>query len=240
MKYVEKYAALLECNTEPEWMAMLLQLAGEQGYERTLLAVTPDRHTLRDVFIRSNYPTPWRSTYDDAGYANIDPVVNHCIKRSTALIWEPETFSGQAQREMYEEACGYGIRAGVTLPFHGADGELGMLCCVNDAEPGKRFRSDAMRKIQKLSLLRDFALESSLRFARPSWLKGECPALTRRELECLKWCAAGKSSWEIALILHCTERTVNFHFNNLCRKLNVVSRRQAVVKAIHLGLIHTN
>ena len=67
----------------------------------------------------------------------------------------------------------------------------------------------------------------------------EKPAsITRRELECLKWSAAGKSSWEIGQILNCSEATVNFHFSNLRRKFNTSTRQQAVIKAISMGLIH--
>ena len=62
--------------------------------------------------------------------------------------------------------------------------------------------------------------------------------MTRCEIDFLKWSAVGKTSWETAKILMCTEATVNFHFSNIRRKMNVTSRRQAVVKAIRLGMIN--
>jgi DNA-binding NarL/FixJ family response regulator len=40
---------------------------------------------------------------------------------------------------------------------------------------------------------------------------GTVPSLTRREGECLGWCAEGKSYWETAVILGISERTVSFH-----------------------------
>jgi diguanylate cyclase (GGDEF)-like protein len=61
--------------------------------------------------------------------------------------------------------------------------------------------------------------------------------LTPRELECLQWSAAGKSSWEIATILGVSESAVNFHMANIRGKFDVGSRRQAVVQAIRYGLI---
>jgi len=39
-------------------------------------------------------------------------------------------------------------------------------------------------------------------------------------------------------LLNCSEATVNFHFSNIRRKFNTNSRQQAVVKAIHMGLIN--
>jgi DNA-binding NarL/FixJ family response regulator len=56
-------------------------------------------------------------------------------------------------------------------------------------------------------------------------------ALNDRELECLAWSGRGKTSPEIAAILGLSKRTVNFHIENACRKLNVSTRTEAVVKA---------
>jgi len=63
--------------------------------------------------------------------------------------------------------------------------------------------------------------------------------LSGRELQCLEWVSLGKTSWETASILGVSERTVNFHLRNACRKLNVYGRQAAVVKAVRLGLLHT-
>jgi len=63
-------------------------------------------------------------------------------------------------------------------------------------------------------------------------------ALNDRELECLTWSARGKTSPEIATILGLSKRTVNFHVENACRKLNVSTRTEAVVKATSGRLIN--
>jgi len=62
-------------------------------------------------------------------------------------------------------------------------------------------------------------------------------ALNQRELECLTWSARGKTSPEIAQIVSISKRTVNFHIENACRKLNVSTRTEAVVKATSGRLI---
>lgn len=61
--------------------------------------------------------------------------------------------------------------------------------------------------------------------------------LTPRELECLQWCALGKTTWEIGQLLDISEAAVNFHMTNIRTKCGVTSRRQAATKAIQLGLI---
>ena len=62
-------------------------------------------------------------------------------------------------------------------------------------------------------------------------------ALNEREIECLTWSARGKTSPEIAQIVSISKRTVNFHIENACRKLNVATRTEAVVKATSGRLI---
>jgi DNA-binding NarL/FixJ family response regulator len=63
-------------------------------------------------------------------------------------------------------------------------------------------------------------------------------ALNDRELECLAWSGRGKTSQEIAAITGLSKRTVNFHIENACRKLNVSTRTEAVVKATSGRLIN--
>ncbi|MET0748619.1 MAG: LuxR C-terminal-related transcriptional regulator [Rhizobium sp.] len=71
---------------------------------------------------------------------------------------------------------------------------------------------------------------------RPSVLHG-ASLITPREREVLRWSAAGKSYWEIAVILGITERTVRFFMSNARQKLDVVSNTQAVAEAVWRGLI---
>lgn len=61
--------------------------------------------------------------------------------------------------------------------------------------------------------------------------------LSEREIQCLSWTAAGKTSAEIAGILGLSEHTVNHYLNHVTKKLDAVNRTQAVVKAMKKGYI---
>ncbi len=238
MKSFDHFAALLDCGGEDVWSKAVFKLGSDLGYKHILFSVVPNRQTpLENAIIRSNYPVQWRAIYDSRKLVYIDPTVRHCLTHSTPLIWAADIFTTRPQMEMYEEACSYGLRSGITLPFHGAFSEMGMLCFVSDQLNG-RARDRELGDLSELCLMRDFVFESCLRFVNPELRLAHVPALTPRETECLKWCAEGKSSWDIAHILHCSEAVVNFHFGNLRRKFNTTSRRQAVVKAIRLGMIY--
>lgn len=230
---------LLNLGSETDWCNHLFSLARGMGFSQLLFAVVPSRqNSLETAFLRSNYSEHWRRAYDAQKMLHHDPTVTHCVIHTTPLIWAPSIFRTTLQKQVYEEACSFGIRSGVTLPMHGPRGELGILCFVDDAHPGRAFQRELSHRLPALALIRDYALESSRRFFAPDQPQPESvPSLTRRELECLKWIMVGKTSWETGQILRCSEAAVNFHLNNVRQKFGVSSRSQAVVKAIRLGLL---
>jgi len=61
--------------------------------------------------------------------------------------------------------------------------------------------------------------------------------LTRREIQCLKWAASGKTDAEISQLLEIALPTVRFHIGNAARKLSVSGRSQAIHRAAILGYI---
>jgi DNA-binding CsgD family transcriptional regulator len=61
--------------------------------------------------------------------------------------------------------------------------------------------------------------------------------VSARELDCLRWVAAGKSAWEASVILGISERTVRFHLNSAREKLNCTTTTQAVAKVVAHQLI---
>jgi LuxR family transcriptional regulator, quorum-sensing system regulator CciR len=61
--------------------------------------------------------------------------------------------------------------------------------------------------------------------------------LSKREVECLRWAAAGKTDGEIATILSRSCATIRFHIHNAAQKLNAVNRSQTVFKAGQLGFL---
>lgn len=63
------------------------------------------------------------------------------------------------------------------------------------------------------------------------------PLLTRREREALSLAADGRSTAEIALLLHVSAATVKTHLANAYRKLGVSDRAAAVAEGARRGLI---
>jgi DNA-binding CsgD family transcriptional regulator len=68
------------------------------------------------------------------------------------------------------------------------------------------------------------------------WVPGGCQ-LSKREVECLRWAAVGKTDREIGMILGRSHATIRFHLNNASEKLNSVNRSQTIFKAAQLGYL---
>jgi DNA-binding NarL/FixJ family response regulator len=73
-------------------------------------------------------------------------------------------------------------------------------------------------------------------FAGPPPVNHVFPELTERELELLRLIAQGRTNQEIADALVLSLKTVRNHVSNICGKLQVADRAQAVIRARDAGL----
>jgi LuxR family quorum-sensing transcriptional regulator LasR len=229
---------LIDAPTEAAWSNVLFDIAHGVGFDGVLYAAMPSRHAnLENSFLHSNYSKEWRRYYDTEKLHHVDPTIRHCMHSVLPLVWEPDAFKQQDEHNMFEEASQFGMRSGITFPMHGCNGELGMISFATDMVPDDQFNARLTHYMADLSLVRDYAFESSLKFVKARHQAEPVPHLTKRELEVIKWVMAGKSSWEISRITDCAEATINFHISNIRQKFNVNTRQQALVKAIALGII---
>jgi LuxR family quorum-sensing transcriptional regulator LasR len=238
MLALSQLMTLMDSHSETAWRDALFDVAHSLGFDSVLYGVVPSKHAaLETSFLHSNYSSDWRTQYDSQKLYYVDPTVSHSLHSSIPIVWEPDTFIAKNQGALYEEASHFGIRSGITFPIHGRNGEAGLISFASDVMPGTQFNDRLMHYLADLSLVRDYAFESSIKFIKARSAAEPVPHLTKRELEVIKWVMAGKSSWEISRITNCAEATVNFHIANIRQKFNVNTRQQALVKAIALGII---
>jgi DNA-binding CsgD family transcriptional regulator len=95
--------------------------------------------------------------------------------------------------------------------------------------------SDEAPSLAELKILGEYFHNHMLR--RNGIDTAEALVVSARELDCLRWIAAGKSAWESSVILGISERTVRFHLNSAREKLNCTTTTQAVAKVVAQQLI---
>ena len=119
--------------------------------------------------------------------------------------------------------------AGLALPLCSERGQQGVIIFT-----GTQITADAQALLDLHG--RCFGLFAVVASLRPV-NAGQSPAMSQRELECLKLTAEGLTSEDIARKLGLSVHTANQYLINTTQKLNAVSRVHAVAKALRAGLI---
>ncbi len=128
----------------------------------------------------------------------------------------------------------YGVGAAIVCPAYLPGGVIG---AVVWATPDESF-DVGLAFLKHAAQLHILALKFVATYEATLAGDGESPPrLTRREIQCLKWAAAGKTDGEISAIVDISLPTVRFHVTNAARKLRVAGRSQAIQRAVTLGYV---
>lgn len=199
----------------------------------------PDGRPLAESTFR--WIDPALEYWKDRGFALRSPFVHAArysaepfyFERGTLKTWRPARWLSRI--EAGEAAREFGIGAAIIAPAHLPGGIIGAVVWASpdaDLAVGEMFEAQAPRLHALVHCLMgayhealgDTALADPVR-------------LTRREIQCLKWAAAGKTDGEISQIMQISAPTVRFHVTNAARKLGVAGRSQAVRHAVALGYV---
>jgi DNA-binding CsgD family transcriptional regulator len=122
----------------------------------------------------------------------------------------------------------------LSIPLRSLTGEVGLFCIEADI-PAEDWREQKPRLLTDFQTLANYFHQHILRIYGHN--ASNAILISARELDCLKWMAAGKTAWEASVILGISERTVRFHLNAAREKLNCLTTTQAVAKAVSQQLI---
>jgi len=172
-----------------------------------------------------------------------DAEVKHCVSRAR-IAADDLARLGLSGMEAFEwpPAGSGGVDADGLLPDRrhmafplgprGAETAFLGVSAAMDPDEWNRHKSTGMRDIRVLgNYFHSHILRINGHNAERDML------VSARELDCLKWTAAGKTAWEASVILGISERTVRFHLNAAREKLNCTTTTQAVAKAVSHQLI---
>ncbi|MCP1472829.1 DNA-binding CsgD family transcriptional regulator [Pseudomonas sp. EB276 TE3739] len=213
---------------------ILLRFAENLGFNYCAIAVTsPHREVHLNALQINNYPKDWNVQYDEENYRNVDPIIAHCNHSILPIVWEERVFA-QAP-ELWRALQKNGLQHGWSQAFHDeASGLCSIIslarshCSISPLELYEHYGYIffANRRVSEL-------------YARsvPIPTKPSRPRLSSRELEILQLSAMGKTAHDISRILSLSERTVNYHVQNLIEKFKVCNKISAVIAAARAGII---
>ncbi len=238
LEYLEHFTSV----TDGERLAGLIgnfTLDMDYDYYRFALII-PMSMQRPKVVLFNQCPDSWVQTYTDNNMLACDPVIQLARKQTLPIYWnrldERARFLQEGRMDVMGLAAEFGLRNGISFPLHGAAGETGILSFITS----ERASSDLLLESSPiLSWMANYIFEAAIRVVRMRD-SDQHAALTERETECLFWASEGKTSGEIACILGITERTVNYHLNQVTRKTGSMNRYQAIAKGISSGILLPN
>jgi DNA-binding CsgD family transcriptional regulator len=166
-----------------------------------------------------------------------DPIIKRFKTTNVPFIYDQGLFVAEGAADLWEKQAPYGYRSGIAVSLHLPGHRHFLLGVDRDADlPAEDEK--LTRLLADLQFLAVHAQDAAQRLLVPQAANDAAPPrLTPRELDVLRMTREGKSAWVAGKLLDISENTVNFHLQNVQRKLNTSSKHQAVLKAISLGLL---
>ncbi|WP_298961223.1 LuxR family transcriptional regulator [uncultured Methylobacterium sp.] len=229
---------LKRAETSEQLFQELQSAGGDFGYDSFIVTGLPQRPSelLADCSLLVGWPLEWAQRYTERDYVRVDPVIEHIRHTIDPFVWSEVAYdrAEPGPARVMNEAPSFGLVDGYCVPVHRIDGrEAGVsfgaarLDLSDDARAG--LHMIAVYAFSKAASLRSDAA------AAPE--RGASRRCSQREIECMRWAAAGKTSWETSEILTLSQRTVETYLASAAKKLHAVNRVQLIAEALRRGLI---
>ncbi|MFK0313480.1 autoinducer binding domain-containing protein [Pseudomonas sp. NPDC090233] len=184
------------------------------------------------LYLYSNYPVEWIERYQRDEFYKQDAAAARSHASTMPVLWTDDLYR---EVPLYrEQACQHGLRHGWTQSLHDQqhhESQVSVARPIGDVSIAELY--DKAGKVQWLCHTLH-AIISEHHLAR---LCPPQPRMSEREIEVLKWSAAGKTAADVACILSLSQSTVNFHIRSVITKTNAANKAGAIAIAMMRGLI---
>jgi LuxR family transcriptional regulator len=214
-------------------------VARDLGFDSWRFVVL-DQHPMdAPLLMTTTLPAPFVDHYVEQQLYTQDPRHRHALSSLQPLRWEPELFNDAPQ--LWEAMRDVDITQGLSQACHHSSGLIAQIC-FGRSTPALSVAEFEEKISVALPLAHQLTVATVERIANDQTLEpyvGEPDkVLTPREITVLAKTAAGYTAAQIALQMHLSERTVQFHIASTIIKLEVPNKTAAAIRALALGLIH--
>lgn len=212
----------------------LLRVVGDFGFQHMIYTGLPVGNNPIDPLVKSNrFPQEWWDQYVEHDFAKSDAVCQQVYSTVAPFVWseaDPRFASQDGAARVAGLAAEHGLADGYIVPVFSRDE---WLSAISFGGPEKLKLSQKDRgALNLMAVYTSSAIERSQK-RQPIRAK-----LTSREREVLLWISAGKSSWDVSMILGVSEQTVRYHTSRIREKLNAANTVHAVARALQQGEIN--
>lgn len=226
------YSCLM-CENESDYVRLMLELRNllPHDYAATGMANIGQGGICGGYnIVNVDYPMEWMELYEKRKYILVDPIIKANFTQFTPLNWGDVYKQLPPPKDFLRLSTEFTLESGYAYGAKNLKGTKGSIFSFS----GKTVEYNA-RSVAILSYIVPHLHQTLERVLRQ---RQTCSCvLTEREKEILRWSAAGKSSWDISIILNISERTVYYHMSNIMQKLDAVNRSHAVAIALDQGFL---
>lgn len=231
--YFEARAAL--CGEDAELGALLGEVTRELGFDYFALLHHASLSEQRAGLIRiDTYPAGWDAELVANDWVGADPVHHACLRTNIGFAWSELSalvpLSGEG-RKLFERSRHFGIGDGFTVPVNIPGEPVGS--CSFAVRVGAELPSERLLSAGQIGA---HAFRAARRI-HDYPATAHCPHLSRRERQCVRLLAAGKTDWEIAAILGISVETAHQYVKRARAAYDVVSRAQLVACGLRDALV---
>lgn len=235
--FIELMDGAASIKREPSDNAYFQNLCSKLGLANiSYLGVNLPVKNSKDYFAHNTYSGEWARRYETENYVRIDPIVRRGLNSLLPIDWSDFGQLTHEQQKFFGEAREFKVgQRGLTFPLHGLHGETAVFSVTANFSE-REWRKFVARHLRDLRIVGDLFHQRVIEDELKDEGVPKVP-LTRRELECLKWSAEGKSQSETAGILGLSERTVRFFLEGARHKLGCYNTTHAVAAAMLRGIL---
>jgi LuxR family transcriptional regulator, quorum-sensing system regulator CciR len=223
------------CSSDGDLRCLLEDATRELGFDYFALLHHASLASPTPGLIRiDTYPAGWEEELAARGLIGADPVHQACARTNIGFAWFelPGLVAiGRKGRELFERSKSFDIGDGFTIPVN-VPGEPGGSCSFA-VRIGTQFPVERLLSAEQIGA---HAFRAARRIHNyPA--AARCPHLSRRERQCVRLLAAGKTDWEIAAILGISVETAHQYVKRARAAYDVVSRAQLVACGLRDALV---
>ena len=219
--------AASNCIASTELRTLISDATRELGFEYFALLHHASLTKAARPYVRiDNYPAEWVAELINEGLCRHDPVHLASRRAVAAFVWgdlRSLVPLGHEQRRILERSRHFGLGEGLTVPVN-VPGEPSGSCSF----AVRRGKDLPQQRLLCAEIIGVHAFRAARRLAGLP-RHSERPHLSRRELECLRLIAAGKTDWEISVILGISVETARQYVKRARLAYDAVTRAQLVV-----------
>lgn len=198
----------------------------------------------------TNMTDEWMAYYMEQEFCHDDPWANYVIDNAKPILYAKEGPSeliipeGSRSEFILNEMGGVGLRTSICVPIHNKYGHLitgfNLVSRANHEEFDAMLAENLDDILLGVALINNELVEASVQeidsnswFPNPNFKH----VLTIREVEVLKWLCEGHRNERIAEKMNIAPVTVNYHLQEIRRKLGANTREQAVAMGFKQGIL---